>query len=316
MSGVSDEQVYAAREIDLFTYLQAREPWELKRVGPGRYTTATHGSMVISNGKWYWNRGGFGGVSALDYLVKVCGMDFVAAVEAVTDVQEISAPLSPPKREASPPKKTLVLPPPVKYPARMLSYLQGRGIGAALVKRCMDADILYESRYGGESVCVFVGRDQNGRARFGCMRGISGSLKRDCVGSDKRYSFHLPPQSPDDRRLAVFEAPIDALSHAALFPCVDGYRLSLGGTSPVALLHFLEEHPQIERISLCLDADDAGRIAVGKIQALLVEDERFSHITVTEEPPTIGKDYNDMLLHTKDQKLQSADHREEAGFFL
>ena len=67
MPGVSEEQVTRAREIDLLSYLRAYEPGELKPDGPGRYTTVTHGSLVISNGKWNWNAGGVAGVSALDY---------------------------------------------------------------------------------------------------------------------------------------------------------------------------------------------------------------------------------------------------------
>ena len=54
--------------------------------------------------------------------------------------------------------------------------------------------------------------------------------------------------------MAVFEAPIDALSHATLQELEgwkwDGYRLSLGGTSHVALMAFLKRHPEIRRVNL------------------------------------------------------------------
>ena len=208
------------------------------------------------------------------------------------------------------------LPPRVKYATRMLAYLQERGIDAAVIQRCLDAGILYEGRHNGEAVCVFVGRDTTGKARFGSMRGISSDLKRDCVGSDKRYGFRLAPKDPACDVLAVFEAPVDALSHAVLFPQQDYHRLSLGGTTSVALLPFLEDHPRIRHVSLCLDADDAGRAAAGRIRSLL-KDERFSQITVTIDPPAVGKDYNDMLLHTKRmQREQHAGHRKEAGFSI
>ena len=94
MRGVSEEDVRAAREMDLLTYLQMCEPWELKQTSSNEYRTASHGSLVISNGKWYWNRGGFGGVSALDYLIKVRGMGFVAAVETVCGVRAPVMPAS------------------------------------------------------------------------------------------------------------------------------------------------------------------------------------------------------------------------------
>jgi hypothetical protein len=61
MPGVSAEQVAKVREVDLLTYLQEREPHELVRSTRGEYRTASHGSLVISNNKWFRNKGGFGG---------------------------------------------------------------------------------------------------------------------------------------------------------------------------------------------------------------------------------------------------------------
>ena len=319
MRGVSDEQIRAAREMDLLTYLQAREPWELKRTGPNEHRTVSHGSLVISNGKWYWNRGGFGGVSALDYLIKVRGMGFVAAVETVCGVRAPIVPVSLPVKETGQRReKTLSLPPRMRFPTKMLAYLQERGIDAAVIQRCMDAGILYEGRHGGEAVCVFVGMDIAGKARFASMRGISSDLKRDCAGSNKRCGFRLAADDPACDTLAVFEAPVDTLSHAVLFPEQDCHRLSLGGTTPVALRAFLEDHPQIGRVSLCLDADEAGHAAAGRIRSLLAEDERFTHITVTINPPAVGKDYNDMLLYTKrmERERQPAGRRREAGISI
>lgn len=318
MGWVSEEQIAAAREVDLLTYLQEREPWELKRTDPGEYRTVTHGSVVISNGKWYWNRGKFGGHTALDYLTKVCGVGFAEAVEAINGIRVSVMPTALPANTVSrkQEEKVLMLPERVKYSSKMAAYLQARGIDAALIQRCMEAGILYEGRYHGEAVCVFVGRDAAGHARFGCMRGISSDLKRDCAGSDKRFSFHMESKPATSGSVAAFEAPIDALAHACLFPDWDGHRLSLGGTSQVALLHFLESHPQISRVSLCLDADDAGRRAASGIQELLAEDARFSHLIVTIDPPSTGKDYNDMLLHTKMRERDQTNQRTEAGYSL
>jgi hypothetical protein len=141
-------------------------------------------------------------------------------------------------------------------------------------------------------------------------------MKRDCSGSDKRFSFHLAVNDAASGALAVFEAPIDALSHATLFPGWDGHRLSLGGTSDVALLAFLERNPHIKHISLCLDADEAGRTAANKITAYLAGDERLSHITVTTDPPPYGKkDYNEALIHAVrlERAQTQAGHHKEAG---
>lgn len=318
---MSKDEIARAREVDLLTYLQEREPHELVQSDPGEYRTVSHGSLVISNGAWYWNRGKVGGVSALDYLVEVQGIGLVEAVEMVSGVRAplVSTPL--PVKEARQQQresKPLTLPPQTKYPTHLLAYLQGRGIQPDIIKKCMSNGSMYEGRYSGEAVCMFVGHDDTGAARFGCMRGINSDLKRDCPGSDKRFSFHVVANRADSGVLAVFEAPIDAMSHACLFPDWLGYRLSLGGTSDVALMAYLERNPHIRQISLCLDADDAGQTAAGKITASLAGDTRFSHIIVTIDPPSVGKDYNAALMHTvrAKQKQVQAGSRKEAGLSL
>lgn len=317
MPWLSEEQIAEAREVDLLTYLQEREPHELVRSAPGEYRTVSHGSLVVSNGAWYWNRGKFGGVSALDYLVKVQGVGLVAAVEMISGVRVplIPSPLPVKKPKARREDKTLVLPQQVKYPTHLLAYLQGRGIHPDIIKKCLDSGTVYEGRYNGGAVCVFTGRDDAGKVRFGCMRGIASDMKRDCSGSDKRFSFHLAADGADIDDLAVFEAPVDTLSHATLFPDWGCHRLSLGGTSDVALMAFLERNSQIKSVSLCLDTDEAGRTAAREIKTSLARDGRHSHITVTTEPPPIGKDYNDALLHTvrTAQRSPQASHRKEAG---
>ena len=71
---VSKAEIERARELDLLTYLQTYEPHELVRISSAVYSTRSHDSLKISNGKWYQWSTGIGGVSALDYLVKVQGM--------------------------------------------------------------------------------------------------------------------------------------------------------------------------------------------------------------------------------------------------
>lgn len=174
---------------------------------------------------------------------------------------------------------------------------QARGIASDIIGQCIQSGILYESkRYHN---CVFVGRDENGKARFAAQRGIETDFKRDVAGSDKRYGFCLPAASSDSRHLAVFEAAIDVLSHATIQKREgwqwDGHRLALGGTSPLALTAFLERNPHIRRVALCLDNDEPGQEAAQRIQEVLGADKRFSHIRVTFHPPPEGKDYNDSL---------------------
>ncbi|MDL2233260.1 DUF3991 and toprim domain-containing protein [Ruminococcaceae bacterium OttesenSCG-928-L11] len=311
MPGVSTEQVEQARQVNLLAYLQAHEPDNLRRAG-GEYHLADHDSLKISpNGMWNWHSRGFGGRSTLDFLIKVRGMSFVSAVEALCDGRAVSVPAQP-QLPSRPIRQEFSLPPKSPSSYRVKAYLESRGISKALIDRCIRAGFLYESTPYHNA--VFVGKDREGKARFACARGTLGSFKRDVAGSDKRFGFVLPPVSPEGSgTLAVFESPIDALSHAELTG-EDCHRLSLAGTAPLALLHFLveaHEHgsPDIRHISLCLDNDAAGLTASADIKSLLEKDPRFAHITVTHDQPRLGKDYNETLLaHQRGDKAQDRRH--------
>lgn len=74
---VTKEEIEQARQLDLLSYLQRYRPDELVKVTRGVYSLRSHDSLKISNGKWYRWSNGVGGVSALDYLVKVEGMESV-----------------------------------------------------------------------------------------------------------------------------------------------------------------------------------------------------------------------------------------------
>ena len=82
MPYISPENVAKAKQLDLYTYLRNYEPHELVHFGGNTYCTREHDSLKISNGKWYWFSRNIGGRSALDYLIKVRGMPFTAAVES------------------------------------------------------------------------------------------------------------------------------------------------------------------------------------------------------------------------------------------
>ena len=71
MKWMSQEEIAALRQIDLLSFLRQKEPEELIRISDTVYTTRTHDSLKISNGKWFWWSRGIGGRSALDYLIKV-----------------------------------------------------------------------------------------------------------------------------------------------------------------------------------------------------------------------------------------------------
>lgn len=298
MTPLTKEQIQRAKEWDLLSYLQAFEPEELKRCGPREYCTRTHDSLKISNGKWCWNSRGIGGRTALDYLIKVRGMDFVTAVETLS----ACCPPPQPTRPVSAPPVTFRLPAASRCPSAVAAYLQGRGIDPEIIRFCLDAGILYESRRYQN--CVFVGRDPAGQPRFAFLRGTRDGFKLDVAGSDKRYSFCLPASDPACPRLTVAESPIDALSLATLEkragnPWRACHYLSLGGTAPRALLQFLRDHPAVSQISLCLDNDKAGMDGMERLEQIIQADPalaaRITLLCRNPPPAVYGKDYNEFL---------------------
>ena len=299
-AGVTEEQIAEAKRWDLLSYLQAYEPGELKKSGPREYRTRSHDSLVISNGKWHWCSRNMGGRTALDYLIKVRGQDFVSAVETLCG-GGASPFLSQPAD--LPPPKPFELPEPNRYATKVMGYLQGRGIDGGIISRCLRDGSIYESfRYHN---CVFVGNDMEGKARFACLRGTFGDFKMDVPGSDKRFNFCLASPFPDCQKVAVFESAIDALSGATLTKLAgkaweDACYLSLGGTSPLALVQFLKDRPGIRHVALCLDNDGAGKSGTEKLMETLRSDRELSgRIVMLREaapPERYGKDYNQHLL--------------------
>ena len=93
MPYIAPEIIIQAKEMDLLTYLRNYEPYELVRLTGNTYTTRTHDSLKISNGKWMWWSRGIGGRNALDYLIKVRDMNFIEAVETITGHTAITAPI-------------------------------------------------------------------------------------------------------------------------------------------------------------------------------------------------------------------------------
>ena len=305
---VTRDEIARAKEIDLETYLRAYEPEELVKCGKG-YRTRTHDSLKISNGLWHWHSRGIGGRTALDYLIHVKGMDFVPAVQLLSN--ELQPALAESVRtNPKPQAKPFALPPRNGDDSIVTMYLMRRGVHFSVIARCLENGTLYES--WGYHNAVFVGRDAQGAPRYAMLRATDGgTFKIEAEGSDKRFSFSMPGT---DDTLMVTESAIDALSVATLL-CRHGMKwrsphyLSLGGISekmstvPKALVQYLNDHPSIRQIHLMLDNDKAGREAARHIAASLGES-----YDVKTAFPAHGKDFNDearwMAEHTERQQEQ------------
>jgi hypothetical protein len=295
MPNITSEQIVKAKQIYILDYLMIHEPQNLKKVG-NRYTLLDHDSFVISNDKWCWNSRGIGSntATALNYLIKVRGYSFTEAVQELSeDMPPNYAHIEPELREKSP----FILPPRNSDNNRVIAYLQSRGIDRETINECINWGSLYES--SKTHYCVFTGKNSDGKTRFACLRATLGKFRRDADGSDKRYGFLLPPKTSNSRNIAVFESPINCLSHQSLckqgYFDWDGWRLSLSGNSLAALVYFIEQHPEADNCLVCTDNDEAGNLTAEKIAVLPKENANFAHVTVTRSVPKHGKDYNDEL---------------------
>lgn len=216
----------------------------------------------------------------------------------------------------------LLLPPPAPNNQAMLDYLKGRGISMEVLDFCVQTGRIYESRNKGHGNVVFVGFDKTGKARFGCLRGISeGRFHGDLSGSDKHYSFALPACGKNPA-VHLCECAIDVMSYASLCR-LDGIDwkqhnlLSLAGVYqpkkkiaesklPVALTRFLEDYPHVKTVYLHLDNDGPGRMAAEAIQTVISKEYEVKNC-----PPPRGKDVNDYLCRRLGIPIRGAKGKEQ-----
>ena len=218
--GKYQKNIEAARRISVMQYLQTYHPGELVRKTDKEYCTKTHSSLVITpaNGLFHWFSQSKGGNNALDYLVKVEGMDFVSAVRLLNEmtpmpvsVQTVKA--APVQQQTSRP---FVLPPADRNTEAATAYLMHRGISPKALRYCVGSGILYQTTRGNYRNCVFVGKDENGVPHSAFQRGCQGSFRGDVAGSQKQYGFLIPAESETCDTVEIYEAPIDAMSGATL----------------------------------------------------------------------------------------------------
>ena len=272
MARFTDSEVQQARAIDLLTYLSNCEPQELVHYSGDVYTTKTHDSLKISNGKWMWWSRGIGGYNALDYLIKVRNMNFPNAVRAVLG-RETYQPVKVNKQKEKA-QKVLLLPDKSPSNSVVKAYLTGRGIDLEIIDYCIEEGMIFESKPYHNA--VFLGMDESDIPRYAAFRATNERrLMGEASGSDKSYSFKLLGQNRSE--IHIFESAIDALSYATLLKMnlkdwTQFNLISLAGVYkskenladskvPSALKQFLKMNSEVRKIYLHLDNDFAGRNA-------------------------------------------------------
>jgi len=308
----TNAQYKAARQCSALKYAVATL-YDLVKEGRA-YHLRQHDSMIFTqDGRWFWNSRGLKG-RALEFIQHYEGRSLPEAVILLTE----AVPL--PYLEPCEPTCPLVRKPfelPEKSPTfkRLFAYLcKIRKLDVKIVQMLIQQGRLYEGvhYYTAASTgelraahnAVFVALDEMGRPRGAFQRGTNTfAFKGDVEGSEKKYAFCCPGRE-GVTKLSVFEAAIDAISHATLAKragedWASRDRIALDGKESDPLLFYLERYPQYKEIELCLDQDAYGKTAtVRLLQALrdagYTKDNGYSVYASTRL--LTGKDWNDELM--------------------
>ena len=261
MAGVTKEEIARAKELDLLTYFKLVEPGNLRLVGK-EYRHKVHSSLTISKDSlWCWHCIGLRGRTALKYLIDVEKVPYVEEVREINRIQggvvHYSQPVSLPQPWAEPEvPRDFKLPEPDTNSYAAMAYLRGRCIHPNVLAFCRKESILYQTSFKNHPNCVFVGRDGEGIAKGGSLRGCTQlQFRRDIPGSKKIYPFSIQDSTKADT-VEVYEAPIDAMSGASLKlmqhtgPWRSVHYLALGGSDYAALDAFLKYFPAVRKIVL------------------------------------------------------------------
>lgn len=279
----TQEQIDRANQVNLEQFLRSQGEKLIK--SGHEYRWERYDSLTVKGNKWFrhsQNKGGY----PVDFVMEFFDKTFPEAVQMLIGEEAVAECVVEPALKAE-----FQLPPHSKSNVRMMKYLmEERKLPQELIERFVADGLIYED--AKHHNVVFVGTDANGIPRYAHCRGTSDKFRMDVAGSDKSYGFCYRGKGTE---LYVFEAPIDLLSHIALYPAgwEDHSYLSLGGVSPKALEHFLSERKDIESIFVATDNDEAGNNAAEKLAELIPRE-----ISVYRFLPN-AKDWNEELINER-----------------
>ena len=284
----TDEQKQLANSVDLVDFLQ-RQGEQLVRSGR-EWRWKRHDSVTVRGNQWFRHSRKEGG-HAIDFVQQFYDMSFPEAVSFLLGEDSV-VEWNQTVKSAPAPRKEFALPDANPDMRRVFAYLiRQRFIDREVLSYFAHKKLIYEDKDYHNA--VFVGLDKNGVPRHAHKRGTythGEPYKGNVEGSDPKYSFHWIGESSV---LYVFEAPVDMLSFITLHQ--DGWKrhsyVTLDGVSEHALLCQLKLNPYLKSIVLCLDHDEAGIEAVGRLKDILYE-KGYRDISVMQSQ---YKDWNEDL---------------------
>ena len=295
----TEEQKEQAASVDLESLLLLQGE-KLISSGHEKRLASDH-SITVRGNEWYDHAVCQGG-HAISFVQYHYGLSYQDAMLLLLGDTQGSVYPRASERKEEPPKE-FSLPEPNKDMRRVFAYLlKNRQIDRAVVSHFAKEKLLYEdAKYHN---AVFVGLDAEGVPRHAHKRStnsIGKAFRINIEGSDPRHSFH---HIGTNGSLFVFEAPIDLLSYISLNPdkWKENSYVACCGTTAQPVLELVERLPQLQRVYLCMDNDDAGHLACRRIAAMLSEKGILTDRVMSEL-----KDWNDDLIAEHKHSLEVED---------
>lgn len=304
MTNFTQEELELAKQADL-VWVASSLGFHPKKIGRFHTLKEMDSIRIYDRTNWYRFSNGTGG-SQIDFLVEFAGLsvkeaifwllDFIGYARSEETVKKMVVKNTATNLDSTK-RKEFELPKASTNNTYLYSYLtKERKISKEIVDYMIEKELIYESEVYHN--VVFLGKDKSGKVRFASQRGVfdrnGKSFKGDVTGSDKNYGFNLPNETSNE--VIVFEAAIDLLSYMEIYDDYKTNKLALGMLNDRPLATFLDEHPNVESIILCLDNDERGSLATEALK-----DKYLSKgYRVTDKPaPSYCKDYNEWLVEKK-----------------
>ena len=178
MAHLEEDIIERAKNTDMIALLESEEGFSFKSTyGEREFKCSEHNSLVVNGNRrrWYWNSRQVGGNNAIDYLVKIRGMNFRDAVLHLVGDREQTAYM--PIRKAVTEKVSVskpvrfVLPEQAHFPdgrrnySNIIAYLnKGRGIDMNIINTLIASGQIYQGvQYNGLHI---VGYNDEGMAFY------------------------------------------------------------------------------------------------------------------------------------------------------
>jgi hypothetical protein len=294
------------RNIPLCDVLE-RYGFELRREGTTLRARSEHHNIVVSGTQWFDNKAGIGGGGAIDLVMHIGGVDFLAACRSLADEfrplaagqSDLSFPSSS-QRQLPPDKKPFeelmalyAARDDSNWPIARVYLVEQRKISTGLVDELHACGSIYANNHRPNPSLVFLHRDQHGEVCGATLRDTRHqSAFRPCLGNKLTAWFAVGNLAKAERVVAV-ESPIDALSYHSLFACPNDSLavVSCAGAAIPQTLMFQAYH-RCQAFVVALDNDSAGERGCVKARD---ETSDWTGFCISSEGPH-HKDWNDDLI--------------------